>query len=227
MKKLLIHLAFWLFLITLFSCHEEDGGNGSSLCGSVTDIDGNVYSTVTIGSQCWMQKNLNVSKYQNGDPIPEVKSTSEWVNLTTGAWCYYENDSENGKVFGKLYNWYAVIDSRGLAPKGWSVPYDDQWITLINYLGGKNVAGEKLKASFLWNASNVYGTNSSGFTALPGGTRNYGGVFSGIGEVGWWWSSSVTWTGKVFTRGLLNTTSEVYDDFQLRMYGFSVRCIKD
>ena len=157
----------------------------------VTDYDGNTYKTVKIGKQIWMAENLNVSHYRNGDIIPEVKNPDEWSKLTTGAWCYYENDSENGKTYGKLYNWFAVNDPRGLAPEGWHIPTDAEWTHLTEYLGGKEIektyqgiyyweiadVGGKLKATTLWKSPNEGATNSSGFTAFPGGYRYDDGDF--------------------------------------------------
>jgi uncharacterized protein (TIGR02145 family) len=157
----------------------------------VTDYDGNVYKTVKIGTQEWTAENLNVEHYRNGDPIPQVQDKDEWAKLTTGAWCYYANTSENGKIYGKLYNWYAINDSRGLAPAGWHIPSDAEWTTLTDYLGGttkeKNeggikywiieVVGGKLKATTLWDSPNTGATNSSGLTAFPGGFRDYNGSY--------------------------------------------------
>lgn len=151
--------------------------------GTIRDIDGNTYKTVKIGIQLWMKENLNVSHYRNGDPIPEVKNPTEWINLTTGAWCYYINDSAMGPRYGKLYNWYAVNDPRGLAPTDWHVPSHAEWISLTTYLGGEDVAGGKMKEAGTshWQSPNAGATNSSGFTALPGGYRLSNGAYNGIG----------------------------------------------
>ncbi|MGV9003096.1 FISUMP domain-containing protein [Flavobacterium sp.] len=157
---------------------------------TVTDIDGNVYQTVVIGTQTWTQTNLNVSKYRNGDTIPQVTNQSTWANLTTGAWCYYQNNTANGATYGKLYNWYAVNDPRGLAPAGYHIPSDAERITLTTFLGGESIAGGKMKSTTGWNSPNTAATNSSGFTGLPGGCRNDYGSFYFIGETGYWWSSS-------------------------------------
>jgi uncharacterized protein (TIGR02145 family) len=153
--------------------------------------------SVTIGTQEWMTKNLDVVTYRNGDTIPQVKDAAEWANLTTGAWCYYNNDPATGTIFGKLYNRHAVMDSRGLAPAGWHIPDDEinaffnwkdgEWRTLINNLGGEEVAAGKMKATTLWNSSNNEATNSSGFSALPGGYRDKDGSFDSIGITANWW----------------------------------------
>ena len=137
----------------------------------ITDIDGNTYKTVKIGKQEWMAENLNVSHYCNGDPIPKAKD--EWSKLKTGAWCYYDHDEENGKIYGKLYNGYAVYDPRGLAPEGWHVSTDNEWKILMKYLGGEDIAGDKLKEpTYWWVEDYSVPTNESGFTALPGGLRD-------------------------------------------------------
>jgi uncharacterized protein (TIGR02145 family) len=134
----------------------------------VTDIDGNTYKGISIGTQIWTQSNLNVSRYRNGDIIPQVTNYTQWENLTTGAWCYYANNTANGVVYGKLYNWYAVSDPRGLAPQGWHVPSDAEWRTLTTYLG-EDSAGGKMKSITLWGSFNTGATSSSGFSGFPGG----------------------------------------------------------
>ena len=136
--------------------------------------------TVTIGSQVWTSKNLDVATYRNGDVIPQVQDPNAWENLTTGAWCYYDNDASNGTKYGKLYNWYAVNDPRGLAPKGYHIPSDAEWTQLSDYLGGESEAGTKMKSTSGW-VENGNGTNSSGFSGLPGGYRDYNGAFDYIG----------------------------------------------
>ncbi|MFM7033549.1 MAG: fibrobacter succinogenes major paralogous domain-containing protein, partial [Bacteroidota bacterium] len=162
----------------------------------VTDIDGNVYQGIQIGTQCWTQSNLKVSKYRNGDNIPTGLSNSAWENTTSGAYAIYDNNSVNDGLYGKLYNHYAVTDSRGLCPTGWHVPTDAEWTTLENQLGGSSVAGGALKSTAMqptpggWASPNTGATNSSGFTALPGLLRNSNGNFDGIPAFnGFWWSS--------------------------------------
>jgi uncharacterized protein (TIGR02145 family) len=187
----------------------------TSVCGDVTDIDGNIYKSVNIGTQCWLQTNLNVSKYRNGDVIPQVTDRKAWAFLTTGAWCYYDNNTVNGTVYGKLYNWYAVIDPRGLAPTGYHVPTDAEWTTLTTFLGGESVAG-----------GNMVGTdNSSGFRGLNGGERDMF-AFGFIGELGYWWSSSENDTITALLR-YLNVYGDVRRFATNKTNGFSVRCVKD
>jgi len=193
----------------------------------VTDIDGNVYKTVSIGNQEWMAENLNVEHYRNGDIIPQVQDTDDWFKLTTGAWCYYENNSENGKYYGKLYNWYAVNDSRGLAPKGWHIPCDAEWIQLTDILGGKKVAGGKLKAISMWNNPNTGATNESGFTAYPRGLRDIFGYFSLLGEFGYFWSSSENEIIFAWYCELSYEYSGVIRDYYGKNFGLNIRCVKD
>lgn len=147
---------------------------------------------ITICEQTWMQKNLSVSSYRNGDPIPYVPDAAEWNSLTTGAWCYYNNDPATESTYGKLYNWYAVNDPRGLAPQGWHIPDNGEWITLENCAGGYFVAGGALKetGTAFWTSPNTGATNSTGFTALPGGMRTGGGSYLAMGDIGNWWSAS-------------------------------------
>ena len=182
--------------------------------------------TVTIGKQTWMKKNLDVSRYRNGDVIPEVADLSTWVNLTTGAWCYYENKSDNGTTYGKLYNWYAVNTGK-LAPEGWHVPTYMEWVTLINNLGGNNVGSGVLKDTTLWNSPNVGATNRSGFSALPAGFRDFDG-FSGIGYSGNFWSSTINYipfpTSIYFQN---HNTIIYYNETDGKNSGLSIRCIKD
>ena len=186
------------------------------------------YATVTIGTQVWTQKNLNVCKYRNGDDIPQVQDPTTWKNLKTGAWCYYKNNTANGPVYGKLYNWYAVNDPRGLAPTGYHIPSDAEWTTLTTYLGGQSVAGGAMKATTLWIPYNgINNTNSSGFSGLPGGYRNYDGTFYSIDRNGNWWSSSESDTTYAWFRNLTYNGGYVNITNYYKEDGFSVRCIKD
>lgn len=185
-------------------------------------------SSVKIGNQTWMVKNLDVSHYRNGDSIPEVKDPSAWASLTTGAWCYFKNDPANGKVYSKLYNWYAVNDPRGLAPEGWHIPSDAEWTTLSTALGVDSVAGGKLKeaGNLHWTGSNSGADNSSGFTGLPGGNR-LSEEFYNISNYGYWWSSSESDTTHAWCRYLTYFTKNLKRDYSHKRYGYSVRCIKD
>ena len=189
---------------------------------TITDIDGNIYETVVIGNQTWMKSNLNVSKYKDGTPIPEVTDPVEWAKLTTGAWCYYDNDPENGKLYGKLYNWYAVNDKRGLAPTGTSIPTDVEWTTLTKFIGSE--AGEKMK-HVDWS-SDLKVANSSGFTGLPGGICISNGDFHLIGDYSYWWSSTGRDLNVAWNRSLGYNSTIVCTSYDDKNYGFAVRCIK-
>ena len=172
------------------------------------------------------KKNLNVSKYRNGDAIPQVQDADAWSNLTTGAWCYYDNKKSYGTKYGKLYNWYAVNDPRGLAPKGYHIPTNEEWTTLTNYLGGETIAGTKMKSKNGWK-DDGNGTNTSGFAGLPGGYRYSNGNFFNIGAIGNWWSSSESSTSTAWYRYLDNSSGSVDRNDNDKQDGFSVRCLRD
>ena len=199
---------------------------------AVNDIDGNTYSSVVNCGQTWTSKNLDVSHYRNGDIIPQVADFTQWENLTTGAWCYYENVPGNGSIYGKLYNFYAVNDPRGLAPSGWHIPTDTEWSSLEVCLGGSSIAGGKMKEIGFthWNSFPLEtASNSSGFSALPGGYRspNGGSTFLWKGTLGYWWSSSSAGITSGYGRSLFYGNTEVGRNSGINEYGFSVRCIKD
>lgn len=208
-----------------------------NLGGGVTDIDGNNYGSVVLNNQEWMAKNLNVSKYRNGDIIPQVTDINQWNNLTTGAWCYYRNDTSNGTVYGKLYNWYAINDPRGLAPQGWHIPSDAEWTDLVNFLGGENAAGPKIKefVALPWETS--FANNQSGFNAIPSGTGylNYNNVivnptlddvFKNNPKVCYWWSSTVN-GDLAFSRNVSSIGNTITRSGLLKKSAISVRCIKN
>lgn len=181
--------------------------------------------TVTIGKQVWTSKNLNVANYRNGDEIPQVQDEKAWAELTTGAWCYYKNDASNGTKYGKLYNWYAVHDPRGLAPNGYHIPTDEEWTTLSDYLGGVDKAGTKMKSTSGWKFDGN-GTNSSRFSGLPGGHRSNAGPFYEIGCYSFWWSSSEY--GRCRRLYCNYGTLDRYSWFEYdKNYGFYVRCLRD
>jgi uncharacterized protein (TIGR02145 family) len=203
-------------------------------------------SNVTIGTQIWSTSNLDVTNYRDGTPIPQVSDPSLWGNLTTGAWCYYNNDPTTGTTYGKIYNWYAVAGihdndpntpNKSLAPTGWHVPSDTEWNTLINFLdpnanGGltvPNVAGSAMKAigTTHWFSPNTGATNSSGFTGLPGGYRFVDGSYAGLGINGYWWSSSENGVGGAWYRNLNFESTNATKIGQGKELGYSVRCIRD
>ncbi len=185
--------------------------------------------TVTVCNQVWMEKNLDVTTYRNGDPIPKVTDATSWAALTTGAYCYYNNDSATyASIYGKLYNWYAVNDPRGLAPVGWHVPTNVEWAILETCLDGSTLAGSKLKETGFthWVSPNSGATNTNGFSGLPGGTRDNTGSFGGIGNNGYWWSSTPATTG-AWQHGLIYNSGSISTNDNNREYGLSVRCIRD
>lgn len=197
-----------------YTIGEEDSAHIIIMCKNgpvVTDIDGNVYYTVLIGSQTWMWQNLKTSKFRNGDIV------HSW---------YYDNEPGYGYVYGRLYDWYAVNDSRGLCPQGWHVPTDAEWTQLTNYVGSN--AGTKLKFTIGWS-SGGNGTDEYGFSALPGGYRNPNGLFGYIGDYGWWWSATEynNWIYNAWTRFMTYDYSSVYRDYYDKGDGISVRCLKD
>ena len=188
---------------------------------TIKDVSGNSYKVVTIGTQKWIASNLNTSKYRNGDPIPEVKDPVAWSKLTTGAWCYYNNDPANASSYGKLYNWYAINDPRGVAPKGWHIPTTGDWTILTNFLGGVSLAGLNLKST-LFN-----GTNSSGFNALMGGYRNEFSSFLSFGQDGLWWSATSVDPSYAWVRNMYKPFDRVGEDYGNKKCALAVRCIKD
>jgi uncharacterized protein (TIGR02145 family) len=261
MKKLhlqKISLIVIVLFLVVFYC-KEDTLEGTSWT-PVTPL-----KPVTIGTQVWAPKNLDVTAYRDGTPIPEVNDETAWRNLTTGAWCYYENKTDKG-TYGKLYNWYAVAGihdnnprtpNKVLAPTGWHVPNDEEWITLLNYLDPKaideefiafmkknfhkgnshtgdnntNLAGGKMKSTDIstWATDNIGANNSSGFTGFPGGKRNSisSEDFMGHGFYGYWWSSTEFDTKDVWCCHLLSRESNAIQYHTNKKDGLSVRCLKD
>ncbi|MDO9549310.1 MAG: FISUMP domain-containing protein, partial [Candidatus Marinimicrobia bacterium] len=200
-----------------------------SIPGTVTDIDGNIYKTIKIGTQIWMAENLKVTHYRNGDAIPNVTDDTQWGDLTTEAYCNYDNDANNATTYGRLYNWYAVSDSRNIAPTGWHVPSDAEWQTLVDYLGGDAVAGGKMKeaGTMHWNSPNTGATNESGFSALPGGYRSIIGQYNYVGYVGFWLSATEYSSSSAWYRHLSYYYSDVGRYGNYKQDGFSVRCVRD
>jgi uncharacterized protein (TIGR02145 family) len=213
----------------------------------VTAHDGTTYKTVKISTQEWMAENLNEITFNNGDPIPEAKTDEEWKKLGEEgkpAWCYYENKPENATTYGILYNFFAVKDLRGIAPKGWHIPAGNEWETLINNLGGEYKAGKKMRSQNGW-LDKENGTNESNFTALPGGSRSHQGDFSPFGKEAVWWSKTVTelygypGPGSLAVAPCILTTSDAEEEeggwgggvkrvpLVTSYMGLSIRCIKD
>jgi uncharacterized protein (TIGR02145 family) len=215
-----------------------NAGSGivSNLGAGVT-FNGYTYSSVVLGNgQEWMAENLRTITYRNGDPIPNVTGSSQWSNLTSGAWAHYNNNSQYETPYGKLYNWYAVADPRNVCPTGWHVPTDAEWTALTDYLGGEAVAGGKMKSvgtieagTGLWYEPNTDATNESGFTGLPAGSRSFDGIFDNIGSLGPMWSSSELATSIASNRILYFSSGTASMDILSgsKLRGFSVRCLRD
>jgi uncharacterized protein (TIGR02145 family) len=241
MKILRINLICLTLAFTfLVGCTKEDNPveEPEVTENTVKDVDGNIYTTVTIGTQVWMVENLKTTKYRNGDPIPNVIDETEWIQLTTGGQSNYNNDAAIANKYGKLYNWFAVNDSRNIAPIGWHIPTKVEWETLINYAkANAGTSGSEVKALSAnsdWKSSHVIGSpgndilqnNSLAFSAIPGGFHSVSYGYTSIGGVGFFWSSSINenraynlkfyWGQRYFG---LSTDS--------KNMGASVRCIKD
>lgn len=196
---------------------------------AISDVDNNYYNIVTIGTQTWMKENLKTTKYRDGSAIPNITNSAAWITQTTGAYCWYNNDEAAYKtIYGALYNFYTVVDSHNLCPMGWHVPSENEWNTLITYLGGASIAGGKMKSTSLWNSPNTGANNSSGFNGLPSGLRFYGsGSFSNLGVSGDWYSSDDNNSSTGGDRGLRYDNSNIVVGHTFKLNGISIRCLKD
>jgi uncharacterized protein (TIGR02145 family) len=224
--------------------------SSTPFCGStIADIDGNIYNTVQIGTQCWTQRNLNVTKYRNGDSIPNMEDNTQWSDTyitNIGGSCTYNNTVSSGSLWGRLYNWYAISDPRGLCPAGWHVPSDGEWTILVDHLGGSGIAGGPLKSTQSQPVPRGWGlstgaTNTSGFSGLPGGWRSFdggwssesGNMWTSVGYVsatrltGYWWSSTDGGSVDAWSRDLYFDSTSVGRQVKDQSHGFSVRCIRD
>lgn len=224
------------FMGLILGCSDTVGGANSPSFIFLENYNLN-YDGVTLGSQVWMRNNLNVDKFTNGDPIPEARTMEEWQTYAQSgipAWCYYGNNASNEETYGKLYNWYAVNDTRGLAPLGWHIPSDSEWVVLTKFLGGEKKAGTIMKSTWGWN-NNGNGTNTTGFNGLPGGFRDFYGNFSGLGSRGEWWSTGNGLYGSIVKRKVVNVwlrSLTCYDErlgknLNFEGCGMSVRCLRD
>jgi uncharacterized protein (TIGR02145 family) len=239
----LIILMSFLLLLT-HSC-KKDPVTPAIETGTLTDIDGNVYQTITIGTQTWMAENLKTTKFNNGDSIPSVSIDTTWAALNTGAFCNFKPDSVSVAIYGRLYNYFAVIDQRKLCPLGWHIPSDDEWKELEIFLGMSkedvaklnwrgNDQGNKMKIAggntSYWAKSSdmyeIYGTNESGFRGIGGACRVFNGQWGEITHTGFWWTSSLA-GNEAWYRGLDYNKTNVFRYYGPKNYGFSVRCIKD
>jgi uncharacterized protein (TIGR02145 family) len=215
-------LVMGIFLTMATSCKKDNNSPET-----VTDADGNVYHTITIGTQTWMVENLKATKYNDGTGIPIEPDQTNWKNLSTPAYCWHENNIANKNIYGALYNAY-VVNTGKLAPKGWHVPSDAEWTTLENYLGGSDVAGGKLKSSGItyWKTPNTDATNESGFSGLPGGSRHFFGNYQSILEYGCWWATDEDGTNNLYR--LLSYSHGYVTHLSVnKREGLSIRCVKD
>jgi len=225
---------------TAYGNKESFTTSPGGLSGTVTDIEGNIYNTVIIGSQIWMGENLKTTMYNDGTPINCVTDNMTWITLTTAAYCDFNNDPAFSSTYGRLYNWYAVdineatsVASNGgknVCPTGWHVPSDADWNTLITFLGGEQVAGGKLKEAGTthWGNPNLGATNETGFTAIPGGYRgNMGGYSTYIRDYANFWNSTGYSSAFAWTIGLVSQGTYLWIETNFKSKGYSVRCIKD
>jgi uncharacterized protein (TIGR02145 family) len=202
--------------------------------GSVNDIDGNTYKTIQVGSQIWMAENLRVTKFRNNTALQNISDSLGWANVYDNnsripTWAYYQNDPSYNAVYGKLYNWFAAVNTNGICPEGWHVPTDGEWTTLTNFLGGEPIAAGKMKSAGTqyWKIPNVEATNSSGFSALAGGLRYYYSSFDFLFDFGTWWSSTADNDTRSWARYLSYEYGSVFRTSSIKENGFSIRCIKD
>ncbi|MFZ4521465.1 MAG: fibrobacter succinogenes major paralogous domain-containing protein [Bacteroidales bacterium] len=232
MERLTSTSTFTILVMTVLilfagSCKKTDP---VAVPTTITDIDGNVYHTISIGSQVWMVENLRVTKYNDGTAIPQVTDSAAWGNLKTPGYCWYNNNESIYKnIYGALYNGYVLNTDKKIAPSGWHIPSDTEWMILTTYLGGENVAGNKLKetGSQHWSIMNTNATNESGFTAFPGGYRSSSfAKFVGMGTVGNWWSSTPYGYGFIY-RFMDDDEGKVGSNNTNKEFGYSIRCIRD
>jgi uncharacterized protein (TIGR02145 family) len=224
--RIFIHLALMtgILVVILTGCKKE-----KDIPETVTDFDGNIYQTVTIGDQVWLVENFMSTRYNDGTSIPLVTINTDWINLSAPGYCWYDNDIANRETYGALFNWYAVQTNK-LCPTGWHVPSDEEWTTLTDFLGGESTVGGKLKEAGTshWDSPNIGATNESGFTALPGGFRGAQGVCYYIGHWGQFWTSTSPVETVAYYRQMA-ADSEGVDNGKgnaiQRLCGLSVRCV--
>ena len=221
---------FGLFLLItgLQSCKKENDSV------SIKDADGNIYQSIQIGTQVWLTENLKTTKYSNGNLIGTTSpATLNIYNESSPKYQWaYEADENNAVIYGRLYTWFAATDSRNICPTGWHLPANSEWATLVTFLGGENEAGGKLKEIGLthWVTSNGGATNTSGFTALPGGWRYYGGGSEYMGYFGYWWSSTTETSDEAWYRAMNYGEGNINENAgipNIKKYGLSVRCVKN
>jgi len=234
--SILIKLKFSLFgflLICLYSCEVTEPVVNPDYTGQIDtifDIEGNAYKTVGIGSQIWMAENLKTTLLNDNTPVPNILYDSIWAHISSPGYCWYNNDSTiNKKLYGALYNFY-VIETGLICPTGWHVPNESDWNTLESFLGGREIAGGKLKDYYtpFWSEPNPCLANNYSFHALPGGERlNISGRFSGIAESGNWWTSTSESNNQASSRSMSYESKELFRYLTNKKRGISIRCIKD
>lgn len=236
-----------LVFLLIIGCGDDDNPTGP-VNVTVTDIDGNIYKTIKIGDQVWMAENLKVTHYRNGEVIPKVTDPGHWRFISTGAYCEYDNDSTNVDVYGRLYNWYTINDTNNIAPEGWHVPTDEEWKQLEMYLGmsqesadstgnrGTDEGGQlKKEDTIYWNSPNTGATNSSGFSAIPGGSRIWNPIvippadyYGSLEYAAYFWSATENGSDMALVRRFSYSDSRVRRiNNNGKTSGLSVRCVKD
>ena len=213
-----------VFLMLTFGCKKDSNSNNT-----VTDKDGNVYNTVTIGTQVWMKENLKTTKYRDGTSIPNETDNTAWYMLRTGAYCEHDNSVSYSETYGRLYNWYAATNVHNICPVGWHLPTDAEWTILTTYLLGESVAGGKLNevGTTHWESPNTDATNETGFTALPGGCRTGDGTFQHLSYFGHWWTATEKDATYAWDRITSYNSNYVTRNFFSKPGGKSIRCVKD
>ncbi len=238
-----IKSAFFVFLsvtlvsILLSGCKKDDPATTDGLIfnskltyGTVTDVNGNVYKTIPVGTQTWMAENLRVLHYTNGDTISKIADNLPWSKMEAGAYCDYGGNAAKAATYGKLYNFYALHDTRKLCPTGWHVPTDAEWETMVNFLGGYElVTSDKLRETGTthWAYLNEGANNDSGFTALPGGMRDFGGLYTDFGQMGFFWTSTPAGDYYNLDAVYFYLSNSVSYGVGSKKNGMSVRCVKD
>lgn len=230
MRPISLQAILALILCTmLWACSKEEDPLSPSKqdLNSVKDAEGNVYEVIQVGEQTWFKDNLNTTKFNDGSSIPAVHNPSDWFALVSPGWTNYQGSSAYNSIDGKFYNWYAVNTGK-LCPKGWHVPTEAEWKALIDYLGGENIAGGKMKQTFLWEAPNRGADNSSGLEARPVGFKEVNGISDGKGKVSYWWSATEKQAFSTASSVLLNYLSaSAFRSDESKKRGHCVRCIKD
>jgi len=233
MKKTFLLFLLGITLLSVSSCKkddkkdDDDDNNTNAPQDPVSDIDGNSYKVVKIGDQIWMAENLKTTRYSNGDSISITESDLAWKQAINGVSCYYENKVANKDTFGMLYNYHAMKDTRNACPNGWRVSTTNDWVKLIEHLGGAGVAGQKLKATIGWDGEAGIGANIGGFTAFPAGLRNQNGGFNYKRRYAYFWTSTELDIDNAWVYNIDRGVAEVYVYDEVKLYGASCRCVKN